>query len=100
MERYVGHIVAYEPLVELKPCSPLVPLLSLSQVDVWAVGILAYELLVGHPPFEKESRMKTYESIMHSDPEFPAWVTPDAQSFICAALCKVSRSCVKFGKLI
>ena len=45
--------------------------------------------------------MKTYESIMHSDPEFPAWVTPDAQSFICAALCKVSRSCVKLSyKLI
>ena len=59
------------------------------QVDVWAVGILAFELLVGHPPFEQESRMKTYESIMNADPEFPAWVSQDARGFISAALCKV-----------
>ena len=26
------------------------------QVDSWAVGILAFELLVGYPPFEQESR--------------------------------------------
>ena len=59
-------------------------------MDVWAVGILAYELLVGYPPFEKDSRMKTYESIMNADPEFPAWVSPNAREFILAALSKVS----------
>jgi len=59
------------------------------QVDVWAVGILAYELLVGHPPFEQDSRMETYESIMNADPEFPAWVSPNAREFVLAALCKV-----------
>ncbi len=35
------------------------------QVDSWAVGILAYELLVGYPPFEQESRAATYEHIMY-----------------------------------
>ena len=34
-------------------------------VDAWAVGVLAYELLVGRPPFEKESRDETYALIMH-----------------------------------
>ena len=29
------------------------------------MGILAYELLVGYPPFEQESRAATYEHIMY-----------------------------------
>ncbi len=35
------------------------------QVDAWAVGILCYELMVGYPPFEQESRAATYEHIMY-----------------------------------
>ena len=35
-----------------------------AKVDVWAIGVLAYELLVGYPPFERESRRVTYECIL------------------------------------
>lgn len=35
------------------------------QVDAWAVGILAFELIVGRPPFEQPSRSSTYEHIMY-----------------------------------
>ncbi len=59
-------------------------------MDSWAVGILAYELLVGYPPFEQESRAATYEHIMYKEPKFPAWMSEEARKFICLALCKVS----------
>jgi len=59
-----------------------------AQVDAWAVGILAYELMVGYPPFEQESRAATYEHIMYKEPKFPAWMTEEARKFIAAALCK------------
>lgn len=53
------------------------------------MGILAYELLVGYPPFEQESRAATYEHIMYKEPKFPSWMTEDAKKFIGLALCKV-----------
>ncbi|MEW5298547.1 MAG: hypothetical protein WDW38_000717 [Sanguina aurantia] len=59
-----------------------------AQVDSWAVGILAYELLVGYPPFEQESRAATYEHIMYKEPKFPAWMSDGARNFISVALCK------------
>lgn len=59
-----------------------------AQVDSWAVGILAYELLVGYPPFEQESRAATYEYIMYREPKFPHFMTEDAKQFVSLALCK------------
>ena len=60
-----------------------------NMVDAWAMGILAFELIVGHPPFEKESRAATYEHIMYRKPSFPAWMTDEARDFITTALTKV-----------
>ncbi|KAJ9516181.1 hypothetical protein QJQ45_024610, partial [Haematococcus lacustris] len=57
-------------------------------VDAWAVGILCYELLVGYPPFENESRAATYEHIMYKEPKFPSWMTEEAKAFITTALVK------------
>lgn len=65
--------------------------LGLPQVDAWAVGILCYELMVGCPPFEQESRAATYEHIMYKEPKFPAWMTADAKAFITCALVKVRQ---------
>eukprot|EP00193_Tetraselmis_chui_P003535 CAMPEP_0177770836 /NCGR_PEP_ID=MMETSP0491_2-20121128/11184_1 /TAXON_ID=63592 /ORGANISM="Tetraselmis chuii, Strain PLY429" /LENGTH=421 /DNA_ID=CAMNT_0019288171 /DNA_START=212 /DNA_END=1477 /DNA_ORIENTATION=- len=61
------------------------------QVDSWSVGILAYELVVGFPPFERESRQGTIESILQADPQFPAWMSEDAVDFIRRALVKDQR---------
>ena len=33
-------------------------------LDVWATGVLAYELLVGGSPFEADTKEETYEKIM------------------------------------
>ena len=58
-------------------------------VDVWAAGVLAYELLVGRPPFERESREETQHYIATREPLFPAWLSEGARDFIRSALAKV-----------
>lgn len=40
-------------------------------VDVWALGVLIYELIVGAPPFEEESKEMTYKRIVRGTVFFP-----------------------------
>ena len=53
------------------------------------MGVLAYELLEGHCPFERDTRRGTYDAIMAAAPNFPLWMSNDAIDFIRSALCKV-----------
>eukprot|EP00071_Canis_lupus_P025666 XP_022259223.1 uncharacterized protein LOC102155336 [Canis lupus familiaris] len=36
------------------------------KVDLWCIGVLCYELLVGYPPFESPSHNETYRRILKS----------------------------------
>jgi WD40 repeat protein len=45
--------------------------------DVWAVGVVLYELLAGHPPFQGESGTETLRQVRMTDPVPPRWVRPD-----------------------
>jgi len=51
-------------------------------VDMWAVGVLNYELLVGAPPFEEENMEETYRRIKQGVYQFPASVSPLAKDCI------------------
>jgi serine/threonine protein kinase len=42
-----------------------------TEVDVWAVGIIMYTLLIGQPPFEKKSLKATHEKILQNNYDFP-----------------------------
>eukprot|EP00117_Sycon_ciliatum_P043982 scpid53432/ scgid31776/ Calcium/calmodulin-dependent protein kinase type II alpha chain len=55
-------------------------------VDVWAVGVILYILLVGYPPFWEDSRTKLYETIKKGKYDYPSpeWdtVTKEAKHLI------------------
>mmetsp|Transcript_2165 Transcript_2165/g.5127 ORF Transcript_2165/g.5127 Transcript_2165/m.5127 type:complete len:513 (-) Transcript_2165:43-1581(-) len=59
------------------------------KVDIWAVGILAYELVVGKPPFEMEDEQYTMKLIMNSNRiAFPPAMSKEWADFIRATLSK------------
>lgn len=59
------------------------------QCDVWACGVLAYELLVGRPPFEVADEAETRKKIMFETTiKFPPHVSADAMNFIKTVLAK------------
>lgn len=58
------------------------------KVDLWAVGILIYEFLVGRPPFEASTPSATYDRIRRVDLRFPAHVSDDAKDLISRLLQK------------
>lgn len=52
------------------------------KVDLWCLGVLCYELLVGHPPFESTSHAETYRRITKVDLHFPPVVPEGARDLI------------------
>ncbi|GFR50571.1 hypothetical protein Agub_g12845, partial [Astrephomene gubernaculifera] len=57
-------------------------------VDAWAVGVFAYELIVGAPPFKAAQMIDTARNIMHAPVAFPPAVSELARDFIMRALHK------------
>ncbi|KAH3903469.1 aurora kinase SCDLUD_001109 [Saccharomycodes ludwigii] len=52
------------------------------KADIWALGILTFELLCGVPPFEEETKEMTYKRIVKCDLRFPPNISSDAMDFI------------------
>eukprot|EP00197_Chlamydomonas_leiostraca_P009524 CAMPEP_0202860068 /NCGR_PEP_ID=MMETSP1391-20130828/1933_1 /ASSEMBLY_ACC=CAM_ASM_000867 /TAXON_ID=1034604 /ORGANISM="Chlamydomonas leiostraca, Strain SAG 11-49" /LENGTH=521 /DNA_ID=CAMNT_0049539199 /DNA_START=181 /DNA_END=1746 /DNA_ORIENTATION=- len=59
------------------------------KVDVWAVGVLCYELLVGCPPYEVEDPKETAKLILAAKPPpFPTHLSDGCVDFIRRALAR------------
>jgi serine/threonine protein kinase len=52
------------------------------KVDIWGLGVVFYELLVGYPPFQGDTQLDLFTSIVHAEPDFPLSVQPAAAALI------------------
>ncbi|KAJ8257967.1 hypothetical protein GJAV_G00191680 [Gymnothorax javanicus] len=52
------------------------------KVDLWSLGVLAYEFLVGKPPFETKSHEETYRKISRVEFTYPDHVSPESRDLI------------------
>ena len=50
--------------------------------DIWCIGVLLFEFLVGSPPFEAEGQKATYRRISNVDLRFPNSISPGAKDLI------------------
>lgn len=57
-------------------------------VDIWSLGVLCYEFLVGSPPFEAQGHSETYRRIAKVDLKFPAFMSGPAKELISKLLVK------------
>ncbi|OQR95282.1 aurora-like protein kinase [Achlya hypogyna] len=60
-------------------------------VDIWTLGVLMYECIVGQPPFEADGTAATYERILRVDLHFPDHVSAAAQDLLRQILQKDPR---------
>ncbi|KAI8823050.1 kinase-like domain-containing protein [Fimicolochytrium jonesii] len=54
--------------------------------DLWALGVVTFEMLCGYHPFHSEDREEIQANILESPVEFPEWVSPEAKDFIAGLL--------------
>lgn len=52
------------------------------KTDNWAIGVLAYEFLVGKAPFETKSRGLTLDGIKKGEIQYPSFLSEEAKDFI------------------
>ena len=50
--------------------------------DIWCLGVLCYEFLVGHPPFESSTKEDTFNRIRTADIHYPSSMSTLAKDFI------------------
>lgn len=66
------------------------------EVDIWSIGVIAYILLCGYPPFYDENDTELFRQILKAEYEFdsPYWdeISDSAKDFIRHLMCKEPSS--------
>lgn len=58
-------------------------------VDWWALGVLIYEMVAGHPPFNQEDRLLMFKAIANAQYTIPEYFSPALKDLIQGLLIKV-----------
>ena len=58
------------------------------RIDIWCIGILAYEFLTGNTPFYNSNYKEMFQKIKSVVFTFPGYVSAQAKDFICRLLHK------------
>lgn len=53
-----------------------------ASVDWWALGVLLYEMLQGHAPFEAENEDDLFEAILHEEIAYAAWLSVESVNIL------------------
>ncbi|GMH93433.1 hypothetical protein TrST_g7470 [Triparma strigata] len=68
-------------------------------VDWWALGVLIYEMLAGHPPFYGDTPFETYRKITDGKVKFESTFDPHSRDLVTRLLTKDRRKRLGCGKL-
>lgn len=58
-------------------------------VDWWAFGVLLYEMLSGHAPFEAETEDELFECILRDEVIYSSWLSNEAEDILRAVSGKI-----------
>ncbi|KAL3155775.1 hypothetical protein ABBQ32_012791 [Trebouxia sp. C0010 RCD-2024] len=67
--------------------------------DVWAIGILTYELLIGGPAFEADTKEGTFQLIEKGEPFYPRHLSEDSKDFMRKCLVKDEKKRATIAQL-
>jgi serine/threonine protein kinase len=69
------------------------------EIDIWSLGILTYEMLLGATPFYDENKTKLFTNIISGTPHFPFGFDGRVRDFILRLLTKDATARPKFEDL-
>ncbi|XP_030628019.1 protein kinase C, eta, b [Chanos chanos] len=59
-----------------------------ASVDWWALGVLLFEMLCGHAPFEAETEDELFECILREEVTYASWLSNEAEDILKGLLTK------------
>ncbi|KAK5940714.1 Cell cycle serine/threonine-protein kinase cdc5/MSD2 [Knufia obscura] len=75
-----------------------------SKVDVWAIGIICYAMLMGTPPFQSKTQQEIYSKLKNLDYEWKVdsknYIPEDAKDFVAACLNLVATNRPEMDDLV
>ncbi|GJQ10457.1 hypothetical protein GpartN1_g2248.t1 [Galdieria partita] len=71
-----------------------------SAVDIWGLGVLLYEFVVGQPPFEANTYQETYRRISNVEYECPDWLSTEAKSLLSLLLVREPSKRLSLDKVL
>lgn len=71
-----------------------------SRLDLWCLGVLAYEFLCGKAPFHSRTNQETFRKISKVDLRFPSFVSDEAKSLIRQLLKRARNDRLSLDKVL